>query len=259
MIIVEKESFMSTIPIQKTLSKEELYTLIQNYQKNHDQKSKEMIILSNTKLVLSLMKRFYQKSNHYEDLFQVGIVGLIKAVDHFDTNYQLQFSTYAVPLIIGEMKRYLRDNTQVKISRPIKDLAYAILKEKEKYLNQYQREPTIQELSQNLNIKKQNIIEAMQSTQSIASFQDVVGNDNQNELSLSDIVSHDPETLKHYHDHLDLKNAFDCLNQREKKVIQERYYQGYSQCEIADELFVSQAQISRIEKKALEKLHKKLV
>ena len=138
-IIVEKESFMSTIPIQKTLSKEELYTLIQNYQK-----SKEMIILSNTKLVLSLMKRFYQKSNHYEDLFQVGIVGLIKAVDHFDTNYQLQFSTYAVPLIIGEMKRYLRDNTQVKISRPIKDLAYAILKEKEKYLNQYQREPTIQ-------------------------------------------------------------------------------------------------------------------
>ena len=111
--------------------------MIQNYQKNHDQKSKEMIILSNTKLVLSLMKRFYQKSNHYEDLFQVGIVGLIKAVDHFDTNYQLQFSTYAVPLIIGEMKRYLRDNTQVKISRPIKDLAYAILKEKEKYLNQY--------------------------------------------------------------------------------------------------------------------------
>ena len=250
---------MSTIPIQKTLSKEELYTLIQNYQKNHDQKSKEMIILSNTKLVLSLMKRFYQKSNHYEDLFQVGIVGLIKAVDHFDTNYQLQFSTYAVPLIIGEMKRYLRDNTQVKISRPIKDLAYAILKEKEKYLNQYQREPTIQELSQNLNIEKQNIIEAMQSTQSIASFQDVVGNDNQNELSLSDIVSLDPETLKHYHDHLDLKNAFDCLNQREKKVIQERYYQGYSQCEIADELFVSQAQISRIEKKALEKLHKKVV
>ena len=208
-IIVEKESFMSAIPIQKTLSKEELYILIQNYQKNHDQKSKEMIILSNTKLVLSLMKRFYQKSNHYEDLFQVGIVGLIKAVDHFDTNYQLQFSTYAVPLIIGEMKRYLRDNTQVKISRPIKDLAYAILKEKEKYLNQYQREPTIQELSQNLNIEKQNIIEAMQSTQSIASFQDVVGNDNQNELSLSDIVSLDPETLKHYHDHLDLKNAFD--------------------------------------------------
>ena len=253
-IIVEKESFMSYIPIQKTLSKKELYTLIQKYQKNHDQKSKEIIILSNTKLVLSLMKRFYQKSNHYEDLFQVGIVGLIKAIDHFDTNYQLQFSTYAVPLIIGEMKRYLRDNTQVKISRPIKDLAYAILKEKE-----YQREPTINELSQNLNIDKKNIIEAIQSTQSIASFQDVVGSDDQNELSLLDVVSLDQETLKHYHDHLDLKKAFDCLNQREKQVIQERYYQGYSQCEIADELFVSQAQISRIEKKALEKLHKRLV
>lgn len=259
MIIVEKESFMSYIPVQKTLSKKELYTLIQKYQKNHDQKSKEIIVLSNTKLVLSLMKRFYQKSNHYEDLFQVGIVGLIKAIDHFDTNYQLQFSTYAVPLIIGEMKRYLRDNTQVKISRPIKDLAYAILKEKEKYLNQYQREPTINELSQNLNIDKQNIIEAIQSTQSVASFQDVVGSDDQNELSLLDVISLDQETLKHYHDHLDLKKAFDCLNQREKQVIQERYYQGFSQCEIADELFVSQAQISRIEKKALEKLHKRLV
>lgn len=258
-IIVEKESFVRFIPIQKTLSKEELYTLIQDYQKNHDEKSKELIILSNTKLVLSLMKRFYQKSQYYEDLFQVGIVGLIKAVENFDTQYQLQFSTYAVPLIIGEMKRYLRDNTQIKISRPIKDLAYTILKEKEKYLNLYQREPTIDELSFILKVDKQNIIEAMQSIQSVASFQDVVGNDDQNELSLLDIVSLDQETLKHYHDHLDLKKAFECLNQREKKVIQERYYKGYSQCEIADELFVSQAQISRIEKKALEKLHKKLI
>mgnify|MGYP002231563084 CR=1 FL=1 len=189
-IIVEKESFMSTIPIQKTLSKEELYTLIQNYQKNHDQKSKEMIILSNTKLVLSLMKRFYQKSNHYEDLFQVGIVGLIKAIDHFDTNYQLQFSTYAVPLIIGEMKRYLRDNTQVKISRPIKDLAYAILKEKEKYLNQYQREPTIQELSQNLNIEKQNIIRSNAIYSKHCFFPRCCRNDNQNELSIYQILSH---------------------------------------------------------------------
>ena len=247
------------ITLQKTLSKQEFYTLIEKYQKTHDPIVKEELLVGNMRLVLSLMKRFYQKSKHYEDLFQVGMIGLIKAIDNFDTSYQLQFSTYAVPLILGEMKRYLRDNTQVKISRPIKDLAYAILKEKEKYLNQYQREPTINELSQNLNIDKKNIIEAIQSTQSIASFQDVVGSDDQNELSLLDVVSLDQETLKHYHDHLDLKKAFDCLNQREKQVIQERYYQGYSQCEIADELFVSQAQISRIEKKALEKLHKKLV
>ena len=149
---------MSAIPIQKTLSKEELYILIQNYQKNHDQKSKEMIILSNTKLVLSLMKRFYQKSNHYEDLFQVGIVGLIKAVDHFDTNYQLQFSTYAVPLIIGEMKRYLRDNTQVKISRPIKDLAYAILKEKEKYLKSISKRTNDSRIITKFKILKNKIL-----------------------------------------------------------------------------------------------------
>ena len=192
--------------------------------------------------------------NTADNIFDEKIVDEIRKI-HIEINDLLEKADEEKN---EEQKEKLQDQVlkeyQITLGLPEKNLS-----DREKYLNQYQREPTIQELSQNLNIEKQNIIEAMQSTQSIASFQDVVGNDNQNELSLSDIVSLDPETLKHYHDHLDLKNAFDCLNQREKKVIQERYYQGYSQCEIADELFVSQAQISRIEKKALEKLHKKLV
>ena len=192
--------------------------------------------------------------NTADNIFDEKIVDEIRKI-HIEINDLLEKADEEKN---EEQKEKLQDQVlkeyQITLGLPEKNLS-----DREKYLNQYQREPTIQELSQNLNIEKQNIIEAMQSTQSIASFQDAVGNDDQNELSLSDIISLDPETLKHYHDHLDLKNAFDCLNQREKKVIQERYYQGYSQCEIADELFVSQAQISRIEKKALEKLHKKLV
>ena len=231
------------ITLQKTLSKQEFYILIEKYQKTHDPIVKEELLVGNMRLVLSLMKRFYQKSKHYEDLFQVGMIGLIKAIDNFDTSYQLQFSTYAVPLILGEMKRYLREESQVKISRTVKDLSYAILKEKEKYLVEKQREPTIEELVSNLQIDQHSLI----------------GNDDQNELHLIDMIPLDKETLKHYHQHLDLKKAMTCLNPREQKVIQERYYKGYSQCEIAKELFVSQAQVSRIEKNALEKLHKKLV
>ena len=247
------------ITLQKTLSKQEFYILIEKYQKTHDPIVKEELLVGNMRLVLSLMKRFYQKSKHYEDLFQVGMIGLIKAIDNFDTSYQLQFSTYAVPLILGEMKRYLREESQVKISRTVKDLSYAILKEKEKYLVEKQREPTIEELVSNLQIDQHLIIEAIQSTQSVASFQEIIGHDDQNELHLIDMIPLDKETLKHYHQHLDLKKAMTCLNPREQKVIQERYHKGYSQCEIAKELFVSQAQISRIEKNALEKLHKKLV
>lgn len=247
------------ITLQKTLSKQEFYILIEKYQKTHDPIVKEELLVGNMRLVLSLMKRFYQKSKHYEDLFQVGMIGLVKAIDNFDTSYQLQFSTYAVPLILGEMKRYLREESQVKISRTVKDLSYAILKEKEKYLVEKQREPTIEELVSNLQIDQHSIIEAIQSTQSVASFQEIIGHDDQNELHLIDMIPLDKETLKHYHQHLDLKKAMTCLNPREQKVIQERYYKGYSQCEIAKELFVSQAQVSRIEKNALEKLHKKLV
>ena len=129
----------------------------------------------------------------------------------------------------------------------------------EKYLVEKQREPTIEELVSNLQIDQHSIIEAIQSTQSVASFQEIIGHDDQNELHLIDMIPLDKETLKHYHQHLDLKKAMTCLNPREQKVNQERYYKGYSQCEIAKELFVSQAQVSRIEKNALEKLHKKLV
>lgn len=236
------------------LSKKELYDLIDEYQLNHNESCKEKILLANTKLVYSLMKRFYQKEQYYDDLFQVGIIGLIKAIDNFDTSYQLQFSTYAVPLILGEMKRYLRDNSQVRISRTIKDLAYNILKEKDNFLLKYQRSPTIDELENILVVDRNKIVEAMLSIVSVASLQEVIKDD----VSLSEMITLDDDNVKHYHQHLDLKQAMKYLNDKEKKIIEERYYLGYSQCEIANELVISQAQVSRIEKNALEKLHKRM-
>lgn len=253
--IVEGSILNNYIP-KKNMTRDEFYTLITKYQKDHDELTKEKLIRGNLKLVIAMTKRFYQKTNHLEDLFQVGIIGLIKAIDNFDISYQLQFSTYAVPLIIGEMKRYLRDNSQIKISRTIKDLAYSILKITDEYMYLYQREPTIDELSSLLNEDRKQIIEAMLSTNSIASFQESIGQDE--DLKLIDSISLEENVIENYQNHLDLKNAMTCLNQREQQIINQRYYLGLSQCEIAEELFISQAQVSRIEKKALEKLHKKL-
>lgn len=253
--IVESQLFNQYIP-QKNMTKKEFYTLIQEYGKNHDPRIKEQLIRGNLKLVIAMTKRFYQKTSQKDDLFQVGIIGLMKAIDHFDVSYQLQFSTYAVPLIVGEMKRYLRDNSQIKISRSIKDLAFSILKVTDQYMSFYQREPTIEELQNELKEDKAAIIEAMLSTNSVASFQENIGDDE--DLKLIDSYSQDDNMSEKYRNHLDLKKAFLCLDQREKQVIKERYYLGFSQCEIAKELMISQAQVSRIEKKALEKLHKKL-
>lgn len=253
--IVENHLLSSYIP-KKNLTKQEFYELITKYQKDHDEKIKEQLIQGNLKLVMAMTRRFYYKTSHLEDLFQVGIIGLIKAIDHFDVSYQLQFSTYAVPLIIGEMKRYLRDNHQIKISRHTKDLAYAILKISDEYIALYQREPTIDELADILKTEKKQIVEAMLSTNSVASFQEKIGQDD--DITLIDSISDDEEIVDKYQHHLDLKMALTCLNAREKLIIQQRYFQGLSQCEIAKELVISQAQVSRIEKKALEKLHKKL-
>lgn len=134
---------------RKKLTTKETYALIDEYQKTKDEKIKEKLVNDNIKLVISMTKRFYNRSDGCEDLFQVGMIGLIKAIENFNTSYDLKFSTYAVPLIIGEMKRYLRDNHQIKISRSLKDIAYKILKIKDEYLNKYQREPTIKELAKN--------------------------------------------------------------------------------------------------------------
>ena len=243
---------------QKKLSHEETLAYIDEYQATKKQSIKEQIVIDNMRLVLSMTKRFYQRTENIEDLFQVGIIGLIKAIENFNTSYNLRFSTYAVPLILGEMKRYLRDNSQIKISRTIRDTAYKILQIKDRYIQNKQREPTIPELSEELQMEQATIIEALQSTSVIASLQEEISNDDGHALTILDQVSDEKEKRKDLHIFIDLQDALKKLSEREKKVIDDRYFYGRSQMEIASDLFMSQAQISRIEKQALQNLHKYL-
>ena len=243
---------------QKKLSHEETLAYIDEYQATKKQSIKEQIVIDNMRLVLSMTKRFYQRTENIEDLFQVGIIGLIKAIENFNTSYNLRFSTYAVPLILGEMKRYLRDNSQIKISRTIRDTAYKILQIKDRYIQNKQREPTIPELSEELQMEQATIIEALQSTSVITSLQEEISNDDGHALTILDQVSDEKEKRKDLHIFIDLQDALKKLSEREKKVIDDRYFYGRSQMEIASDLFMSQAQISRIEKQALQNLHKYL-
>ncbi|MFR6666972.1 MAG: SigB/SigF/SigG family RNA polymerase sigma factor, partial [Thomasclavelia spiroformis] len=237
------------------LTTKETYALIDEYQKTKDERIKEKLVNDNIKLVISMTKRFYNRSDGCDDLFQVGMIGLIKAIENFNTSYDLKFSTYAVPLIIGEMKRYLRDNHQIKISRSLKDIAYKILKIKDEYLNKFQREPTIKELAKKLDIDQSVIVEALLSTNSVASLQEEVKNSDGNSLKMIDSLSDEKAGVLKTNERIDLYDALKSLSQKEHDVIKQRYFEGLSQSEIAKELFISQAQVSRIEKKALNTLH----
>lgn len=243
---------------KKRLTHPQTIELIDKYQATKDEYLKEQLVIDNTKLVLSMTKRFYQRTDNIEDLFQVGMIGLIKAIENFNTAYNLRFSTYAVPLIIGEMKRYLRDNSQIKISRTIRDLAYKILQIKEDYIQEYQREPTIKELSKILEEDQSVIIEALQSTNGVISLQEELKNDDGNVLKMIDQIPNHRDDEIDMKINIDLKNAMKKLSEKEKRVIDERYFYGRSQMEIANDLFISQAQVSRIEKQALNSLHKYL-
>lgn len=242
----------------KRLSHAQTIALIDKYQETKEESIKETLVIDNTRLVLSMTKRFYQRTDSIEDLFQVGMIGLIKAIENFNTSYNLRFSTYAVPLIIGEMKRYLRDNSQIKISRTIRDLAYKVLQVKDRYIQTYKREPTVKELSKELDVDKGMIIEALQSTNSISSLQEEVNSEDGNTLTMLDQIANTKENSKDINMSIDLKQAMNLLNDKEKRVIDERYFYGRSQLEIANDLFISQAQVSRIEKQALKNLHKYL-
>ena len=237
----------------KVLTNKETLKLINEYKKGN-MISKEELILGNLKLVLSVVKNFSSRHDNQDDLFQIGCIGLIKAIDNFNPEYNLQFSTYAVPMIIGEIKRYLRDNTPVRVSRQIKDLAYKTLKEKEKYQAQYFKEISEEELAQRLNTTKEEIKIALDSTSSIASLYETVYSDNDDNTLLIDQIKDDEDTPDRLVNNITLKEALRSLNDIQKKVITDRYYFGKTQFEIANDFCISQAQVSRIEKSAIENI-----
>lgn len=240
----------------KKLSHEEMMECLEEYQNTKDLKMKDKMIMGNMNLVLSLIQKYQQRCDNMDDLFQVGMIGLIKAIEHFDTSLDLRFSTYAVPLIIGEIKKYLRENSLIKIPRTLRDLAYKVLQESEKYHKQYLKDPSIKELSQRLECNENMVTEALFSTYNVTSLSQEVNNDGNGIIELEDQIKDEQDDYLRLNNHLDLKKALYHLNDKENLIIQQRYYEGQTQAEIAKELFLSQAQVSRLEKQAIHKLRK---
>lgn len=238
------------------LSHHQTMELLQLYQQNHDLKIKEKLVLSNLKLVLSLVQKYQQRVNHLDDLFQVGVIGLIKAIDHFDTSLEVRFSTYAVPLILGEIKRYLRESSPMHIPRSLRDIAYKALVINEDYMKKHHREASFQELSCQLKINEYVLVEALSSTQNVSSLSQEVQNDGNGPIDLESQIPDRHNAIDEIQRTIDLQKAMHCLDQKELHIIKERYFEGFTQSEIAKDLMISQAQVSRIEKQALSHLKK---
>ncbi len=242
----------------KVLSNEEMVSLFKDY-KNGDKNAKEKLIEGNLKLVLSILKKYNNRIDNMDDLFQVGCIGLIKAIDNFDLAYEVRFSTYAVPMILGEVKRYLRDNNSVRIARSIKDLAYRISKLKEELIAKYGHEPTVSEISKILQIDEYDIVLALDSLKDTTSIFDPIYNDGGDVIYLCDQL--EDKTGKNYtwDERLSLKEALNLLKEKERYVIQSRYLYGKTQMELSEELGISQAQISRLEKSGIEQIKRKIL
>ena len=227
-----------------------IINLFKQYQKG-DLSAKEKLINGNLKLVLSILRSFNKGNYNMDDLFQVGVIGLIKAIDNFDLEYNLKLSTYAVPLILGEIKRYIRDNSSIRISRSIKDLAYNILKYKEEYFNLYGKEPTSAEIAKKLEVEEYKIAQALDSLKDPMSIFEPIYNDGGDTIYLMDQIA-DKKDLNSDKDMLiSLRRGLNKIKEREREILIARYIVGKTQMEIASSLNISQAQVSRIEKNAI--------
>jgi len=241
----------------KVLTPEETKTLLKKYQEG-DSEAKEELINGNLKLVLSILKRYNNRTDNMDDLFQVGCIGLIKAIENFDLSHDVRFSTYAVPMILGEVKRYLRDNNSIRVSRSIKDLAYNSMKEKEKITLEKGREATIEEIAESLGENISDVMTALDSVRSPVSIFEPIYNDGGDTIYLCDQIEDERLQKKDLDVNLALEDAIKDLSERERRIIDERYIIGKTQIEIASELGISQAQISRLEKNAIKTLKKVL-
>lgn len=239
----------------KNLNKDEIIKYLKEYHLGKKEYF-NLLVEGNLKLVLSVVKKYNNRKENLDDIFQIGVLGLMKAIENFDISKNVLFSTYAVPMINGEIKRYLRDNNMLKISRQLKDIAYKSLKAKEEYIEKYNKEPTIKELSNILNIDEFDIKEAFDSTYNHLSIYEPVNTENGDELFLIDQISNNHFENDHLIDYLTLEDALLNLDNSYKEIIYKRYYEDLTQLEIAKEFNVSQAQISRLEKQALNELRK---
>ena len=241
----------------KVLSSEETEELFKRM-KNNDPTARDELINGNLKLVLSIIKKFNHRNENLDDLFQVGCIGLCKAIDNFDLSHGVKLSTYAVPMILGEVKRYLRDNSSLRISRSIKDLAYNTLKAKEEMTKRLGREVTLEEIANELNVDYFDIITAQEAMKSPVSIFEPIYNDGGDTIYLYDQIEDKHSKEQNLDVNLAVNKAVEDLDKREKYIIEERYIIGKTQMEIANELGISQAQISRLEKNAINTLKQSL-
>ncbi len=244
----------SKLPILSAKEKKELLEKAVN----GDSESREIFIYSNLRLVLSLIQKYIHKTekDNVDDVFQVGCIGLIKALDNFDLSQGVQFSTYACPMIIGEIKRFLRDNNSIRVSRSIRETAYKALESKDRLTKALDREPTVEEISKDMNLEKKEVIYALESIVDPISLFEPIFNDNGDSVSMMEQIKDNKNTDVSWIENLALKEAIKNLNYREKNIIDLRFYQGKTQMEVAEEIGISQAQVSRLEKGALSNVKK---
>ncbi len=238
----------SKLPILSAEEKEKLLNEI----KNGNQEARDIFVNGNLRLVLSIIKRFYGRGENADDLFQIGCIGLIKAMDNFDLSQNVQFSTYAVPMIIGEIRRYLRDNNPIRVSRSIRDLAYRALAIREKMTKENEKEPTIEEISKELGVEKEEIAFSLDAIQEPISLQEPVYGDGTENLYILDQVSDVKNSDENWAENITILETMKKLNDKEKMIINKRFFEGRTQTEVANEIGISQAQVSRLEKSAIE-------
>ena len=226
--------------------------------KDGDETARQALIEGNLRLVLSVIQRFDKRGESPDDLFQVGCIGLIKAISNFDPTKNVRFSTYGVPMIAGEVRRYLRDNSAIRVSRSIRDVAYRVLQCKEAMLARMEREPTLEEIAKELDIPVDDVSEALDAVCAPVSLHDPVYADGGDPLTVMDQVRDTKNTETSWMEHITLQNAFQSLNEREKQILSLRFYDGRTQMEVAGAMGISQAQVSRLEKGALEKMRKQI-
>jgi len=242
----------SKLPVLKNEEKEELFKKILQ----GDEEAKKKYIYGNLRLVLSVMKKFGNRGENPDDLFQVGCIGLIKAINNFDVSHNVKFSTYAVPMILGEIKRYLRDDNPIRVSRSLRDIAYKALQAKERLTHKNSKEPTIEEIAKEIEMDKSDVVFALDAIQDPISLFEPVYHDGADAIFVMDQVSDDKNSENLWLENISLNEAIKHLADREKYIITLRFFKGKTQMEVAEEIGISQAQVSRLEKSALKRMRK---
>jgi len=241
----------------KVLKSEETMELLKRA-RGGDMEAREQLIAGNLRLVLSVIQKFTNRGENVDDLFQVGCIGLIKAIDNFNTDLDVRFSTYGVPMIVGEIRRYLRDNSSLRVSRSMRDTAYKVLQAKEKYISEHQKEPTIEEIAKILEIKREEVVFALDAIVDPVSLYEPVYDHGGDTICVMDQVRDSKNTDESWLEQIALKEAMNRLSDRERHILNLRFFEGKTQMEVSAEVGISQAQVSRLEKSAINQIKKNL-